>query len=70
MSARMARSWYRDEAQRLRDNAFKNDNHCWRDSCLRLARAYERIADVVEDDWRRGIQQRWSVSPSSRRLLA
>jgi hypothetical protein len=64
MSARMARSWYRDEAQRLRDNAFKNDNHYWRDSCLRLARAYERIADVLEHDWRRGIRQPSSVSPS------
>jgi hypothetical protein len=55
MSARTARSWYRDEAQLLRDKALaiKNDNHYWRDSYLRLARAYERIADVIERDRRR-----------------
>ena len=63
-SARMGRSWYRDEAQRLRDTALKNDNHFRRESCLRLARAYDRIADLSEDDRRRGIQQRSSVSPS------
>jgi hypothetical protein len=59
----MGRSWYRDEAQHLRDAALKKDNHYWRESCLRLARAYDRIADVLEDDRRRGIQQRSSVSP-------
>jgi predicted HicB family RNase H-like nuclease len=66
MSTGAARSWYRDEAQRFRGKALslKNDNDYWRDSCLRLARAYERIADVLEDDGRRGIQQRSSVSPS------
>ena len=60
----MGRSWYRDEAQRLRDTALKNDNRDWRESYLRLARAHDRIADVLEDDRRRGIQQRSSVSPS------
>jgi hypothetical protein len=60
----MGRSWYRDEAQRVRDTALKHDNHYWRESYLRLARAYDRIADVLEDDRRHGIQQRSSVSPS------
>ena len=65
MNGRTDRSWYRHEAQRLRDSALaiKKDN-CWRDSYLRLARAYDRIADVLEDDWRRGIQQPSSASPS------
>ena len=65
MNGRTDRSWYRYEAQRLRDSALaiKNDN-CWRDSYLRLARAYDRIADVLEDDWRRGIQQPSSASHS------
>ena len=55
MSSPGDRSWYRDEAQRLRDRAaaVKNDDP-WRDSYLRLARAYDRMADVLEDDlWRR-----------------
>ncbi len=54
MSSLGDRSWYRGEAQRLRDRAaaIKNGDP-WRDSHLRLARAYERMADVLEDDRRR-----------------
>ena len=48
MSSPGDRSWYRGEAQRLRDRAaaIKNGDP-WRDSHLRLARAYERMADVL-----------------------
>ena len=46
-------SWYREEARRFRERAAltKNDDH-WRNSYLRLARAYERIAEVLEADRR------------------
>ena len=53
MSNLRPQSWYRVEAERLRDRAaaVKSDDH-WRNSYLRLARAYERIADVLEADQR------------------
>ena len=59
MSKTRAHCWYRVEAERLRARAaaIKEDDH-WRDSYLRLARAYERIADVLEGDRRRGLADR------------
>ena len=44
------RSWYRNEAQRLRQRAaaVQNDDGL-RNSYLSLAREYERLADVLED---------------------
>jgi hypothetical protein len=47
------RSWYRQEAKRLRDRAVAIRDEHWRDSHLRLARAFERIADVLDEDRRR-----------------
>ena len=59
MSSPAGRSWYRDEAQRLRDRATAvEDDDPWRDSHLRLARAYDRMADVLEDDGRRAQRAR------------
>ena len=51
MSARHEPSWYRQEAERLRQRAatVTNDDQL-RDSYLGLAREYERLAEILE--WR------------------
>ena len=49
MSNPRAHCWYRVEAQRLRDRAVAvTTDDGLRDSYLRLAREYERLADVLE----------------------
>ena len=49
MSKPRTHCWYRVEAERIRARAaaVENDNGL-RDSYLRLAREYERLADVLE----------------------
>ena len=50
MSERRDYSWYREEARRARERAaaVNNDNKL-RDSYLALAREYERLADLLQD---------------------
>ncbi len=49
--ARLNSSWYRREAERLRERAATPDDR-WRESCMSLASEYERLAEILESNRR------------------